>query len=89
MIKNTILLSLYSLLWSFPVPIILALALNQLRFHRFKRVVQTVLYTPHFISTMIICGMLRIFLSPSGGYDNNEVLKTMADNAGISITWAP
>lgn len=70
MIKNTILLSLYSLLWSFPVPIILALALNQLRFHRLKRVVQTVLYAPHFISTMIICGMLRIFLSPSGGLIN-------------------
>ena len=70
MIKNTVLLSLYSLLWSFPVPIVLALALNQLRFHRFKRVVQTVLYAPHFISTMIICGMLRIFLSPSGGLIN-------------------
>lgn len=70
MIKNTVLLSLYSLLWSFPVPIILALALNQLRFHKLKRVVQTVLYAPHFISTMIICGMLRIFLSPSGGLIN-------------------
>ena len=70
MIVNTILLSLYSLLWSFPVPIILALALNQLRFHKLKRVVQTVLYAPHFISTMIICGMLRIFLSPSGGLIN-------------------
>ena len=70
MIKNTVLLSLYSLLWSFPVPIILALALNQLRFHRLRRVVQTVLYAPHFISTMIICGMLRIFLSPSGGLIN-------------------
>ena len=70
MIKNTVLLSLYSLLWSFPVPIILALALNQLRFHRFKRLVQTVLYAPHFISMMIICGMLRIFLSPSGGLIN-------------------
>lgn len=68
MIKNTVLLSLYSLLWSFPVPIILAL--NQLRFHKLKRVVQTVLYAPHFISTMIICGMLRIFLSPSGGLIN-------------------
>ncbi len=70
MIKNTILLSFYSLLWSFPVPIILALAINQLRFHRFKRVVQTVLYAPHFISTMVVCGMLRIFLSPSGGLIN-------------------
>ncbi len=70
MIKNTVLLSLYGLLWSFPVPIILSLAINQLRFHRFKRVVQTVLYAPHFISTMVICGMIRIFLSPSGGLIN-------------------
>ena len=70
MIVNTVLISLYSLLWSFPVPIILALALNQLRFHKLKQVVQTVLYAPHFISTMIICGMLRIFLSPSGGLIN-------------------
>ena len=70
MIKNTVLLSLYSLLWSFPVPIILALALNQLRFRGLKRTVQTVLYAPHFISTMIICGMIRIFLSPSGGLIN-------------------
>lgn len=70
MIRNTVLLSLYGLLWSFPVPVILSLAINQLRFHRFKRMVQTVLYAPHFISTMIICGMIRIFLSPSGGLIN-------------------
>lgn len=67
MIKNTVLLSVYSLLWSFPVPIILSLAINQLRFAKFKRVVQTVLYAPHFISTMVICGMIRIFLNPYGG----------------------
>ena len=70
MIKNTILLSLYGLLWSFPIPIILALMINQLRFHRFKRTVQTVLYAPHFISIMVVCGMIRIFLSPSGGLIN-------------------
>ncbi len=70
MIKNTILLSFFSLLWSFPIPIILALMLNQLRFQRFKRMTQTVLYAPHFISTMVICGMIRIFLSPSGGLVN-------------------
>lgn len=70
MIKNTVLLSLFSLLWSFPIPIILALMLNQMRFHRFKRITQTVLYAPHFISTMVICGMIRIFLSPSGGLIN-------------------
>ncbi len=70
MIANTFLLSLYSLLWSFPIPIILALIINQLRFKRLKRVTQTVLYAPHFISTMIVCGMIRIFLSPSGGLIN-------------------
>lgn len=70
MIKNTVLLSTYSLLWTFPIPIILALAINQLRFKRFKRVVQTVLYAPHFISIMVVCGMIRIFLSPSGGLIN-------------------
>lgn len=70
MIKNTILLSLYSLLWSFPIPIILALMINQLRFKHFKRIVQTILYAPHFISIMVVCGMIRIFLSPSGGLIN-------------------
>ncbi len=70
MIVNTVKLSLYGLLWSFPMPIILALAINQLRFKRFKRVVQTVLYAPHFISIMVVCGMLRIFLSPYGGLIN-------------------
>lgn len=70
MIRNTVLLSLYSLLWGFPIPIILSLILNQVRFKRFRGAVQTVIYAPHFISTMIICGMLRIFLSPSGGLIN-------------------
>lgn len=78
MIKNTVLISLYSLLWSFPIPIILSLIINQLRFHRFKRVVQTVLYAPHFISVMVICGMIRIFLSPSGGL-LNLILGTQID----------
>ena len=54
MIKNTVVLSFFSLLWGFPIPIILALMLNQLRFQRFKRLTQTVLYAPHFISTMVI-----------------------------------
>ncbi len=44
--------------------------INQVRFKRFKRTVQTVLYAPHFISIMVVCGMIRIFLSPSGGLIN-------------------
>lgn len=67
MIRNTVLLSLYTILWTFPIPIILSLIMNQLRFKRFKKVTQTILYAPHFISLMIVCGMLKIFLSPYGG----------------------
>ncbi len=78
MIKNTVLISLYSLLWSFPVPIILSLMINQLRSARYKRVVQTVLYAPHFISVMVICGMIKIFLSSSGGL-LNLILGTQVD----------
>lgn len=70
MIRNTLVLSFYTLLWSFPIPIVLALMLNQMRFQKFKRVTQTVLYAPHFVSIMVLCGMIRIFLSPSGGLIN-------------------
>ncbi len=70
MIKNTFILSLYTLLWSFPIPIILSIFLNQVKVSSVKKTVQTILYAPHFISTMIVCGMVRIFLSPSGGLVN-------------------
>ncbi len=70
MIKNTFLLSLYYLLWSFPIPIILSIMLNQVKIRGIKNSVQTILYAPHFISTMIVCGMVRIFLAPSGGLVN-------------------
>lgn len=78
MITNTVLLSFYSLLWSFPIPIIISLALNQLRFKTYRRTVQTVIYAPHFISIMVICGMLRIFLSPSGGLINQIMGRNIA-----------
>lgn len=70
MIKNTFLLSAFTLLWSFPIPIIVSLCLNQLRFLKLRKLAQTVFYAPHFISTMVICGMIKIFLSPSGGLLN-------------------
>ncbi|MCR4588758.1 MAG: ABC transporter permease subunit [Lachnospiraceae bacterium] len=67
MIRNTVLISLYSILWTFPIPIVLSLIMNQIKLERFKKISQTILYAPHFVSTMIVCGMLRIFLSPYGG----------------------
>lgn len=67
LIKNTLSLSVYSLIAGFPIPIILALALNSVPSKKFKKVVQTVTYAPHFISTVILVGMLNVFLSPRLG----------------------
>ncbi|WP_242834390.1 ABC transporter permease [Butyrivibrio sp. FC2001] len=66
-IKNTLLLSLYSIVVGFPLPILLALMCNQMKTKMFKKVFQVVTYLPHFISTMVMCGLVLIFLSPSSG----------------------
>ena len=58
LIKNTILLSVYSLAFGFPAPIILALLLNEVRNKHFKNVTQTITYLPHFISLIVVTGML-------------------------------
>lgn len=81
MIKNTVLLSLYSLLWSFPIPIVLSLFINAVRNKKFQRVVQTTLYAPHFISLMVVCGMIRMFLSPNGG-----LITSMLQGFGMPIS---
>jgi len=67
-IKNTALLSLYSLLVGFPAPIILALALNELKNGIFKRTVQLVTFAPYFISTVIMVSIIMLFLSPELGF---------------------
>lgn len=72
-LKNTFLLNLYELAVSFPVPIVMALLLNQIQNMRFKKWVQTVTYAPHFISTVVIVGMLIAFLSPRSGLINELI----------------
>ncbi|PAF30074.1 sugar ABC transporter permease [Paenibacillus sp. 7516] len=64
---NTLAISLYELAVGFPIPIILALAFNELKHKRFKKLVQTVTYAPHFISVVVMVGMVIAFLSPSTG----------------------
>lgn len=66
-IKNTLVISLYSLVVTFPLPIILALMCNQMKNLVFKKVFQVSTYLPHFISTVVMCGMIILFLSPSQG----------------------
>ncbi|XEC93556.1 ABC transporter permease [Paenibacillus tarimensis] len=73
-IKNTILLSVLSLLFGFPMPIIVALMLNQMLAKRYKKFVQTVIYAPNFISTVVLVGMLHVFLSPNSGIVNHLIV---------------
>ncbi|MEU6789108.1 ABC transporter permease subunit [Nonomuraea angiospora] len=67
LVENTFLLSVYFLLAGFPIPIILALALNEVRLRAFKRTVQMVTYAPYFISTVVVVSMVILILSPRIG----------------------
>lgn len=75
-IRNTFLLGLYRLIWTFPAPILLALLINELQEPRFKKLVQTVSYLPHFVSVSVVAGMTIMFLNPTSGLIN-EVIKML------------
>jgi len=66
LLKNTLVLSVTNLILGFPAPILLALLLNELRWKRFARVVQTITYMPHFISLVVVCGMILQFTRDNG-----------------------
>jgi len=78
LLANTFLLNLFGLLWGFPVPIIMAILLNQIEWPCFKKFTQTVIYIPHFISTVVMAGILYLFLSPDSGIVNT-VLKALGE----------
>lgn len=67
-LRNTILLSAFNLLWSFPIPIIFALLLNQVKSKKFRALIQTVTYAPNFISVVVLVGMVTLFLSSGSGF---------------------
>ena len=69
MLKNTLGISLYSLLVGFPLPIIFALMLHYLKFKKLKKVVQMVSYAPHFLSTVVVCSMLLLFCDKNGVFN--------------------
>lgn len=66
LIRNTLLLSFYQILIGFPAPILLALLFNEMRGKRYKRVCQTLTYVPHFVSLVVVCGLIRTFTSSTG-----------------------
>ena len=79
LLKNTILLSVYSLLFGFPAPIILALLLNEVRCHKFKSLAQTITYLPHFISLIVVTGMLTDFSMTTGLF--NDIIVALGGEA--------
>jgi len=72
-LENTIRISVYGIIFGFPAPIIFALLLNELRFLKFKKTVQTISYMPHFLSMVIVAALVQIVFSPSGGIVNSVI----------------
>jgi putative aldouronate transport system permease protein len=73
LLRNTLFISLYQIVFAFPLPIILACLLNEVRSMAFKRVTQTVLYLPHFLSWTIVFGLTYMMLSPAQGFVNHLI----------------
>ncbi|WP_088832015.1 ABC transporter permease [Paenibacillus tyrfis] len=71
--KNTFLLAVYHLLFFFPLPIVLALLLNEVRKELFKRTIQTIVYIPHFVSWVVVAGITYIFFTTEGGIVNEAL----------------
>ena len=72
LLSNTLLLGIYSLLWGFPAPILLALLMNEIKGKTFKRITQTISYMPYFLSTVIVIGLMKLLLATDGPV--NELL---------------
>ena len=73
LLRNTFVISIYGLLAGFPLLILLALSLNELKGTKVKKLAQTVTYAPYFISTVVMCGMLIAFLNPNTGIINKLI----------------
>ncbi len=74
-IRNTLVLSVYSLVCGFPIPVILALSMDEMKNQRLKKTVQTITYAPNFIAVVVMCGMILTFTSQTGGLINNFIQK--------------
>lgn len=89
LIKNTLILSFYGLIAGFPIPIILALGINQVRSLKFKKTVQSVTYAPYFISTVVLVGIINIVLSDQGFV--NKIMNLLGNDSvlflGVESYW--
>ena len=93
LIKNTLILSIFSIIINFPAPIILALLLNELENQIFKKVIQTISYLPYFISTVVICGIVIDFLGYDGAFTsillNMGLIKERQDLLALKSAFRP
>lgn len=87
--RNTCIIAFYKLLICFPIPIIMAIFLNEIMNLKFKKIVQTIIYLPRFISWIIISGMLGAFLSPDNGFINTVLINLGFINEGIYFQTQP
>ena len=74
-LRNTFVTAALSIVLGFPAPIVLAMIINQIRQQKWKKIVQTTVYIPYFISTVVMCGMLTLFLNPTSGIFNIIITK--------------
>lgn len=79
LVRNTILIRVYEIFWGFPVPIIFALLLNEVKNKFFYRTIQSITYLPHFISIVVVCGMITTFLATDGLVNN--IITALGGNA--------
>jgi putative aldouronate transport system permease protein len=82
-IRNTLVINIYQQIFSFPAPIILALLLNEVRNKYFTKIVQTITYLPHFVSTVVICGMIIDFFAKNGLI--NDIIVTFGGTRTIFL----
>lgn len=88
-IRNTFVIAFFSLICGFPIPIILAIAINAVRGQKWKRTVQTIVYLPYFISTVVLVAMLQILLSPTTGVLSNALRSIGLVSEGTNLLGDP
>lgn len=88
-LRNTFVISFFSLVCGFPVPILLALVINSLRQKKLKRVVQTAVYIPYFISTVVMVSILQILFSPTTGVVSNLLKETHLISQSVNLLGTP
>jgi putative aldouronate transport system permease protein len=85
-LRNTLILAVYNLVFFFPLPIVVSLLLNEVRKDSYKRIIQTLIYVPHFISWVVVVGIAYILFTPDGGIVNNLLVRAGHDKINFLLS---